>query len=296
MSLTKVELRHLRSFIVLGDELHFSRAAAALRVAQPALSQQIRRLETALGFRLFDRTSRKVELTPAGVSFLDHVRRLFLELDRAAQTGQHIASGKTGTLTVGYVQTAMVTVLPTIVRRFRERQPDVRVLLRELSSIPQIEGLRRGEIDVAIVSGTPGDEDIASFEVWRDPLVALVPPAHPASRRRSVSVSALATDPFIMFPRSQTPHVYDQIVSLCRKSGFEPTIAQEAQSWHLIAELVGAGMGVSVAPSSVRRYRVARVRYVPLRPTDSLSTMICYRRAEASIVAKLFVETARELV
>lgn len=289
------DLHHLRSFIVLADELHFSRAAGLLRIAQPALSQQIRRLEDAVGFRLFNRTSRKVELTSAGVSFLNSTRRLFAELDLAVETGQHIAAGKTGTIIIGYVATAMVTVLPSIIRRFRERQPDVRFLLRELSSAPQIEALRRGELDVAIVSGLRDYEEVISFEVWRDRLIALVHPGHPASRKRSVSISALAADPFIMFPRSQTPKLYDQIVSLCRNSGFEPTTGQEAQSWHMIAELVGAGMGVSVVPSSVRRYRVPRVRYLPLRPVSSVAIMICHRRLDASKLAELFVETAKEL-
>jgi len=295
MNVASFELRHLRSFVVLGDELHFSRAARVLRVAQPALSQQIRRLEEELGFRLFDRTSRRVELTPAGVSFLNHVRRLFAELDRAVEAGQHLASGKTGTITVGYVATAMVTVLPTIVRRFRERHPDVRVLLRELSSVPQIEALRKGELDIAIVSGMSEEKGIASFEVWRDQLVALVPPLHPASLKRSVPVSALAADPFILFPRSQTPHLYDQIVSIFRKDGIEPSFGQEAQSWHMIAELVAAGMGVSVVPASVSRYRVPRVRYVPLRPADSVSIIMCHSRADVSQVAKFFVRIAREL-
>jgi DNA-binding transcriptional LysR family regulator len=165
-----------------------------------------------------------------------------------------------------------------------------------MSSVPQIEALRTGELDVAIINGIPKDEGIASIEIWREPLVALVSRSHGASQKRSVSVSALAADSFVMFPRLQAPQLYDQIMSLCRKGGFEPAVAQEAQSWHMIAELVGAGMGVSIVPSSVRRYRVPRVSYVSLRSTESVSMTVCRSRANTNEVAKLFVEIAKELV
>jgi DNA-binding transcriptional LysR family regulator len=290
-----VEMGQLRAFAVLGEELHFGNAAALLRVAQPALSQQIRRLEQRLGFRLFDRTSRKVDLTPAGAAFLASVRKVFIDLERAVETGHDLASGKVGTVTVGYVATAMMTVLPPIVRKFHEGHRDVRVLLRELASVPQIDGLRRGDLDVAILTGSIDDEAIAHFQIWRDPLVALLPAGHSGARKSSVSASALAADQLITFPRLQTPALYDQILSLCRNSGFEPTLGQEAQSWHMIAELVSAGMGVSIVPLSVRRYRVAGVRYVPLRPGGSVSTLMCYNRPGTSTATKLFIDTAKQL-
>jgi DNA-binding transcriptional LysR family regulator len=290
-----MEIGQLRAFVVLGDELHFGKAATLLRVAQPALSQQIRRLEERLGFRLFDRTSRKVDLTSAGASLLASVRKVFIDLERAVETGHDLASGKIGTVTVGYVATAMMTVLPPIVRKFREGHRDVRLLLRELASAPQVDGLRRGDLDVAILTGSMDDEAIAHFQIWRDPLVALVPAGHSDARRRSISASALVADQLITFPRLQAPALYDQILSLCRNSGFEPTPGQEAQSWHMIAELVSAGMGVAIVPLSVRRYRVAGVRYVPLRPGGSVSTILCYNRAGTSSAAKLLIETARQL-
>ena len=289
-----VEMGQLRAFAVLGEELHFGNAAALLRVAQPALSQQIRRLEQRLGFRLFDRTSRKVDLTPAGAAFLASVRKVFIDLERAVEAGHDLASGKVGTVTVGYVATAMTTVLPVIVRKFREAHRDVRLLLLERASAPQIDALRKGDLDVAILTGAIDDESIVQFEIWRDPLVALLPARHSGARKRSVSASALSTDQLITFPRWQTPALFDQILTLCRNSGFEPTLGQEAQSWHMIAELVSAGMGVSIVPLTVRRYRVAGVRYVPLRPAGSVSTLICYKRTGTSPATKLFIETARQ--
>lgn len=288
-----VELQSLRAFVALAAELHFGRAAARLRVAQPALSQQIQRLEARLGFQLFQRTSRKVEFTPAGRAFLEYVERLFIELDGAVENGRNIASGNIGTVTVGYVAIGMVTILPDIVRRFRRDHPNVRLLLRELSSVFQIEALQREQLDIAIVTGRPHDSSIACVEILRDRLVALVREGHPAGDKRSISVSALAADPLILFPRSQTPPLYDRIMAMCRKGGFEPAVDQEAQSWHMIAALVATGLGVSIVPSSVRHYRVRHLRFIPLRPAAWVSMTMCYRRAPLSGAAALFVETAR---
>jgi DNA-binding transcriptional LysR family regulator len=290
-----IEFGQLRAFVVLARELHFGNAAALLRVAQPALSQQIRRLEHRLGFRLFERSSRRVSLTPAGVAFLTTSRKIFIDLERAVETGHDLASGKLGTVTVGYTGMAMTTVLPTIVRKFRESHPDVRLVLRELSSAPQIDGLRRGDLDVAVLTGPVDDGTIAHFQIWREPLVALLPAGHPAARKRSIAPSALAGDQLIAFPREQTPALYDQIMGLCRNAGFEPTLGQGAQSWHMIAELVSAGLGVSIVPRSVRRYKVAGVKYVSLRPGGTVSTLMCYNQPGPSTPAKLLIETTRKL-
>jgi len=288
-----VEFSQLRSFVVLGEELHFGKAAARLRVAQPGLSQQIRRLEERLGFKLFDRTSRTVTLTPAGSSFLANVRKLFIDLDRAVASGHDLASGRIGTVRVGYTALAMLTVLPPFVRRFRQRQPDVRVLLHELPSAAQLEGLRNGDLDAAILTGLPNDESIQHFQLWEDPFIVLLPENHAYAKKNTVSAVALEREQLIIFPRFQTPVLYDQILSLCRNSGFEPTIGQEAQSWHMIAELVSAGVGVAIAPLSVMRYRVSGLKYVALRPGGKVYTTLCFNRRGLSAGAKLFVETVK---
>jgi len=292
----EIELRQLRYFAVLAEELHFGRAAAALRVAQPALSQNIRRLEGRLGFSLFERTTRRVHLTAAGAEFLISVHRLSAELGRGVQSAREVSAGALGTVTVGYIATAMLTVLPVLVRKFRERHPRLRLSLRELSSEAQLQALRSGELDVAIVSGRPDDEGLVSYELYRDPLVALLPSDHRLAKRDRVTLSSLANEPFILFPQWQTPGLHDQIVRLCRSSGFEPVVGQEAQSWHVIAALVGVGLGVSVAPASVRRYRVAGVRFRSLRPAASISTMLCMRAGDASLATGHFYSAARPLI
>jgi DNA-binding transcriptional LysR family regulator len=286
-----VELRQLRIFVVLARELHFGRAAAVLRVAQPALSQQIRKLETRVGFALFHRTSRKVALTDAGAVLLESARRALSEIERAVEAGRQVTTGEVGTLSIGYVATAMVTVLPDAIRRFRQRHPRVRLLLKEIRSAMQPEAFASGAIDLGFSSDVPTDAPIDAQEVWRDSLVALLPSAHPAAKRSRLKVSALASAPFVLFPRAQAPNLYDMIVGLCRANRFDPVIAQEAQSWHAIASLVAAGLGVSIAPESVKRYRITRLRHVPLpRSAGSVGIMMCTPRGGPSSAARLFID------
>ena len=290
-----LELTQLRSFVVLAELLHFGHAAAALHIAQPALSQQIRKLEAELGFSLFNRTTRKVTLTPAAESFLRHVQGMFGDLDRAVRNAQDISSGSAGVITVGYVSMAMLTVLPNLLRRFRDKHRDVSLQLRELSTAPQLELLRRGDIDVAIVSGGETGGIIVASEIARDRLVAVVPAKHAAAGKKFISASALRADPFIIFPRSQAPQLHEQILSLCRKAGFEPMFQQEVQSWHAIGELVGAGMGVAIAPASVERYAIRNARCVPLRPTLNVSVSVCFNRENNSPLVQQFVAEAKLL-
>ena len=291
----ELELRQLRYYVVLADELHFGRAAARLRIAQPALSQAVRRLERRLGFALFARTSRRVDLTRQGAAFLASSRRVLGELQRGVEAGRDIAAGRLGSVTIGHTALAMTTVLPAMLRRFRERHPLVRLVVRELPSAAQIEQLRAGYLDAAVVTGRFDEDDLSWLELRRDPLVALFPPGHRLGRRRKVGVASLAREPFIVFPREQIPSVYDQIVTLCRASGFNPDIAQEAQSWQMIAALVGVGLGVAIVPASVKRYGIAGVRCVPLTPTTTMPTALYWRRDVANIAAHHLISTTRDL-
>lgn len=291
----ELEFRQLRYFVALADELHFGRAAARLRIAQPALSQAMRRLEQRLGFTLLARTSRRVDLTRQGAAFLASTRRVLDEVQRGVETGRDIAAGKVGNVTLGHTALAMITVLPAILRRFRERHPTVRLAVRELPSAVQIEHLRAGYVDAAIVTGRFAEDELSWLELRRDALVALLPPGHPLGRRRKVSVASLAREPFILFPREQIPSVYDQIVKLCRASGFDPDMAQLAQSWQMIAALVGVGLGVSIVPAPVKRYAVAGVRCVPLSPTTTMPTALYWRSDVGNIPAQLFISTTRDV-
>ena len=291
--MSTIELAQLRAFIVLAEELHFGNAAKRLRVAQPALSQQIRRFEDRIGFQLFNRTSREVSLTAAGTSFLSRARIIMADLDDAIRTGSEIASGSVGTVRVGYVALAALTILPRIVRDFRQRHPDVRLTLHEMSSAPQLDSLLQGGLDIAIQTGIPQVKDISCLEIRRDHLAAILPRSHACARARTLSVKALKGDPFLIFPRSQAPDLYDALTATCRKAGFTPAIVQEAQSWHMIAELVSSGFGVALGPLSIDRYRVPGVSCVKLKPATIVSTTVCSRRKLSNPAAELFLELAK---
>lgn len=289
----ELELRPLRYFMVVAEELHFARAAARIRIAQPALSQAIRRLEARLGFLLFMRTSRRVTLTVQGAAFLARTRRAFEEIDRGVVAGRDIAAGRLGQVVIGHTALAMLTVLPGILRQFRARHPKVRLSLRELDSTEQIDAVRAGTIDVAIVTGSVEASELVTRRLRVDALVAALPSTY-RLRAAGISVSSLAQDPFVLFPREQIPSVYDQIIAACRTAGFDPAIAQVAQSWHMIASLVAVGLGVSIVPASVERYGVHGVRYAALKGHGNVATTIC-RRTDATNPATAFVFDASAL-
>ena len=229
-----MELRNLRYFVTLAEELHFGRAAERLHIAQPPLSQQIRQLEVELGFQLFHRTKRTVQLTEAGQVFLGEVQQIFQQLDRAIQVGRKTSRGEMGQLVVGFVSSTAYNVLPTILRTFRTHVPDVSLELHELSTEQQLQWLREGRIDVGFLR-PPVDEDTFSVAtIYQEPLVVALPEAHPLANGASVSLRSLSSELFIFFPRSIAPGLYDQIISLCQQADFSPTVAQEAMQLSLI--------------------------------------------------------------
>jgi DNA-binding transcriptional LysR family regulator len=290
----RVELHHLRYFVAVAEELHFGRAAARLGMAQPPLSQQIRRLEALVGVRLFARTSRRVVLTDAGRAFLESVRIAIAQLDRGVESARLVDRGELGTLAVGYVATSALSVLPAIVREFTRRHPAVRLHLHELSTAPQLAALRAGTIDVAFVREPELLGEVAVGTRWREPFVAALPQAHRLARLKQIQVSALAGEQFILFPRALAPRFHTQIVQICERAGFQPQVVQEALSWQTILSLVGAGLGVSLAPASTRALPLRGVRYLALTPAQPPTELcLCYRQDGASGVTSAFIEVAR---
>ncbi|HEX8692292.1 MAG TPA: LysR family transcriptional regulator [Longimicrobium sp.] len=291
----RIDLALLRQFAAVADELHFGRAAARLGIAQPPLSQRIRRLEELLGFPVFARTSRRVELTPAGAHLHAAVTRILAELDREVDSAAAVARGELGSLSVGYVILGALPLLPRLVRRFRAARPGVRLHLREMSSAPLAQALREGSVDVGLLSESDTGPELRCWRSWSQRLVALLASTHPRAAERSLALTDLAREPFVTFPRAQAPELYDRIAAACHAAGFAPRVAQEAQSWHMIAELVGAGVGVAIVPVSVSRFRVAGVRIVRLRPPlVAARVSLCTRDAELPPAVRAFVDLARE--
>lgn len=259
-----MELRHLRYFVAVAGELHFGRAARQLRVAQPALSQQIQRLEYELGVLLLERTRRRVALTAAGQAFLEEARRVLADADTAVRAARRASRGETGRLRVGFVDLAMWGALPTILRRHAERFPGVELQLTELHREPQRQALLRGVLDIGFLTWRTGDTELDGVEVSSDPLVVALPEQHRLARLRRIPVARLADEPWVSFPRELKTLYLDLTFATCAAAGFVPRVVQETAQLHSLTALVSAGLGVALVPSVVARAARAGVAFRPL--------------------------------
>ena len=285
-----MELRHLKYFVAVAEEMHFGRAAKRLHIAQPPLSQQIMNLETELGVKLFDRTRRTIQITDAGIYFLKEAQQLLLHVERAAETARRIYQGQAGRLIVGFVGSVVHTFLPEGLRLFRERFPDVELVLQELNTAEQIRSLHARRIDVGFLYPDAQDSMLASQTLTQAPLMVVLPKKHVLSGRKSLHIRELAQEPFIANTRSSEPGVRDAFISLCHSAGFSPRIAQEAGNVQTVLGLVASGLGVCLLPDFIKSIRRPGVRYIPLSgspPTVKLAAV--WHSDNSSTLVKSFV-------
>jgi DNA-binding transcriptional LysR family regulator len=289
-----MELRHLRYFIAVAEELHFGRAAQVLGISQPPLSQQIQALEQEVGARLFERTNRRVELSEAGRLFLEEARLVLAQVDKAADVARRAQLGELGELKIGFTSSApFSSTIPQAIFAFRQRFPSVHLNLREMSSTRVADALVDESIQVGIMRPLPLPDSLTVVELMREPLVAVLSSKHPlvAGSEEGLFLSALALEPFVFFPRSYGSGLYTQLLSLARDAGFSPHFAQEAGEAMTIIGLVAAGLGVSVLPASYRRMRIDGVVYRPLLDPEAISAVwLVQRKDQNSPMAKAFVE------
>ncbi len=273
-----MELRHLRSFIAVAEELHFSRAAQRLHIEQPALSQQIRQLERELGTSLFDRTTRRVELTVPGTVLLDRARRVIAAADRSVADTRRAARGQLGWLTIGFVDSVAYSLLPPILRELKRRAPDLALDLRELSTEAQLAGLR-DDIDAGIVRDVDSLDGLVITPLFAEPLVVAVPSSHELAARTVLTLTELADQPFISFPRDHVPIIHDRVVEICRTVGrFRPRIVHHALQYPTILGLVAADYGVALVPTSLQTFRHPHVRFVAVAD-DRVDSWLAVARA-----------------
>jgi DNA-binding transcriptional LysR family regulator len=293
VEVTLMELRHLRYFIAVAEELHFGRAAERLHIAQPPLSRQIRDLEREVGTPLFERVPRGVELTPAGRAFLPEARLTLGQAERAQRTAQRAARGEIGRLRVGFVEAATYRgILPDVLGFFRMHLPDIGISLLEMDPVEQAEAFRDGRIDLGILHSPPADADrwLRVEPVYADSLVAAIPRTHELAARKRITLANLAAEPFVLFPRYAAPALYDDIIAHCRDAGFSPRIVQEAEGWHTLAGLVGAGVGVAFVPRSFTNFQRPGVVYRPVRALSvDMQMSAVWKRGEKSPVRERFV-------
>jgi DNA-binding transcriptional LysR family regulator len=287
-----MDLRHLRYFLAVAEELHFGRAAARLHIAQPPLSRQIRDLEEEVGVRLFDRDRTHVALTPAGRALLEEARHALASVDAAVVSARRAARGETGRLRVGYVPSAISTRLPETVRAFRARYPGVDVQLREMPPATQVERLLADRLEVGFARGPIHEPALARETVLEEPLVAALPLGHRLARSKRLSVAALADERFIVPVRARGPGVHDQVLALCREAGFSPRVVQEGTQLDMLA-FVASGAGVALVPASNRRLRRAGIAYRPLHERPVTRLEMTWRKDATSPVLHRFLEEAR---
>lgn len=267
-----MELRHLRYFVAVAEELNFTRAAARLHIGQPPLSMQIRDLEGEMGVRLFERTQRRVALTPAGQCLLEHAYRILGGVREAVEAAQRAARGELGELRVGFTSSLPFTdLLPDALHAYRRRFPAVRLQLSEMFTPEQFGALARGELDVGFVrlQGGRAPDGIALREIARNPLRLVVNASHRLAGAAAVSFAELRDEDFIGFPADVGTDLPAVLRGLCRQAGFEPRIVQTAREATTQIGLVGAGLGVAVLPAPLETVRMARVRYLPIIDADA---------------------------
>ena len=280
-----MELRHLRYFVAVAEELHFTRAALRLNIAQPPLSQQIRALEQELGVQLFARTRRSVALTDAGRALLERSCEMLASAQALPQELQRVARGEVGLLRIGFSSTLPLTrVLRDVVADHRRTHPDVALNLREMHSQLQFDSLLRGELDVGLVRYNEGTPEGIRLQLLRsDPLRLVVPAGHRFARRKAVAIAECRDEAFIGFPGDAGTGTGPLLKRLAAQAGFEPRIAQEAREATTQIGLVAAGLGIAVLPAPLEAVRMAGVHYVALEGEGALLVMsVATRSVEAS--------------
>jgi DNA-binding transcriptional LysR family regulator len=295
----QIELRQLRYFVAVAEEMHFGRAALRLNMTQPPLSQTIQALEAALGTALFARTKRSVSLTPAGSALLPEARRLLQQAEALPALVQRAASGESGRLALAFISSADYSVLPPLLREFRHSFPQVQIDLHEATSDVQLEQLTQGTIDAGLLIPPLPDKLKAVLEympVLREPLILAAPEGTMALQGRpSADLAALTDLPLIIFPRRLAPAFHDAILACFHESGVTPQIGQEAIQMQTIIGLVSAGMGIALVPQSVSNLKRSGVEYKPLaKPTALVETGLAWRRDNPSPVLIAFLDLLRK--
>lgn len=291
-----MELRHLRYFVALAEELHFGRAARRLSISQPPLSVNIRQLEEAVGAQLFERNSRGVKLTPAGQALQASAQRLLRQAEEAAREARDVGLGSAGRLRVGFVGSMLYRGLPQVLREFQARHPAVRVSLTEINSGGQLAELMQGGLDVGFVHTSKMPAELRHALLVSEPFACCLPAAHPLARRRVVALAELRGQPFVLFSRVASPAYHEQILAICADAGFHPEVRHEVRHWLSVVSLVSQGMGVALVPNAMRHAALRGAVFRPLADDVAQSHVYAvWRDGPENAAVRNFLQAAQAM-
>jgi len=267
-----MELRHIRYFLAVAEELSFRRAAERINITQPSLSEQIRQLEAEIGARLLERDTHRVSLTAAGRAFVANSHRILREVEDGTRVARRIAQGEAGQLSIGFVASLGHGLLPSILRAYREKFPDIELRLAEMDTTQQIEALNAHQLDLGFIGlGLPSEEiaDLQLDTIREERLVGVLPQDHPLVakgryRTKPLPLSALAKERFLLGARQSAPVYNPWLIVLCQQAGFQPHVVQEVGQPVTVLNYVAAGLGVTILPAQFSRLFTVGVRFIPL--------------------------------
>lgn len=297
-----MELRHLRYFVAVAEELHFGRAARRLNMAQPPLSQRIQLLEKEVGVQLLTRTRRRVELTDAGKALLADAREILARVDQAVEGLKRAESGVFGRVSVGFVEDTTYALLPRIVSALRQRSPELRMDFTQAHSGTHLARLRAAELDVALLHGPIEDPDFEVEVVRHEPVILGLPTGHRLAGSNAIRLSELSAEAFIVLPPSRelgrAQRFYDRFITACHQSGFSPNIAYLSAETALRVNLAAAGAGVAILPAWTQHLRLPGVVYRPVELDGDqalhFEIVAVWRRGNDSRVLATFLTSARD--
>ena len=292
-----MELRHLRYFVAVAEELHFRRAAERLHVAQPAVSEQIRKLEAELGVRLFDRSHRGVALTDAGAAMLDEARRVLVQADVAQRAAREANERAIGRLRIGYLPDALPVEVPRLLRRFSAIAPGIRVTLETGAARQLLEGVRDGRIDIAVTCLPAPVSGLRVVPIVEEGTVAAVPENHPCANDSKILLSGLEHTPLVQFGRAMNPAFYEGVLGACAAAGIAPALIEiSTPAVEQVLLAVAAGAGIALLPASVDgRFATAGVRFRPLAAPAPMCEVALVARQDADMTSTAFLRLAGQL-
>jgi len=286
-----MELRHLRYFIVVAEQLHFGRAAKLLNISQPPLSNQIKKLEEEINVQLLIRNNKEVRITSAGKHFLEAAKRCISNLDKEIEFTQRIAHGKEGTISIGFSGTMSFHLIPTIVKDFKQHNPGIDIRLQQLTTYDQLVGLIHGTIDIGFLVSPVTDKKIYSIDILEERFVVCLPKGHHlADVGQVIDVSKLYDENWVMTPRGAGHGYFDAIISLCKEHGFMPNIIQTAQEQQTLVALVAADIGITLLPCSAKYIKNDHVVYKEIKSNIKKVSSMAWNPNLLSDTAHFFIQ------